>query len=109
MERFLHSYSSYFGGAIENLRELTVDKIRAFHREFYRPENLSIYVCGNWGDDDSILLNTLLAVEDTIVEKRLVNPPPPYERPWVHHTNMITAGDPSHPVSSSYSLIIMIV
>lgn len=98
----LHSHSSYTGGDIGNLRDLTVEQIRAFHREFYRPENLSIFICGNWGEDDSAILTTLLAIENRIVEKRMQNPPTPFERPWVHHNHLIEAGDSSKPVELTH-------
>ena len=94
----LHSHSSYTGGDIGNLRDLTVDQIRAFHRDYYRPENLSIFICGNWGEDDSVIIETLSTIENSIVEKRASNPPAPFERPWINHNHLIVAGDPSQPV-----------
>ena len=97
-ELFLHCYSSYTGGDIGNLRELTVDQIREYHREYYRPENLSIFICGNWGEDDTPIIETLLTIENAVVEKRTLNPPAPFERPWINHNHFIVAGDPSQSV-----------
>lgn len=39
-------YSSETGGLVENLRVLTNEKIREFHKEHYRAENLCIVVSG---------------------------------------------------------------
>ncbi|KAH3683917.1 hypothetical protein WICPIJ_005117 [Wickerhamomyces pijperi] len=39
-------YSSETGGLVENLRVLTNEKIREFHKQFYRAENLCIVVSG---------------------------------------------------------------
>lgn len=94
----LNQHSSYTGGDIANLRELKVDQIRQYHKEYYRPENLSIFVCGNWGNDDIAILQSLLSIEDSIVEKRIAQPPTPFERPWIHHDHLITEADPSHSV-----------
>lgn len=39
-------YSAETGGICANLRELTNDKVRRYHAEFYRPDNLCVIVTG---------------------------------------------------------------
>ena len=53
-----------------------MDQIRRFHRDFYRPENLC-----KW-EDDTPLLQAVLAFEDKILGKRARDDIPPYQRPW---------------------------
>lgn len=74
-------YKSETGGIMKNLREtLTNDKIRAFHREFYRPENLCVVVTGQVKEDE--ILSSLSAFEKRIIEKRQKVPAPNFTRPW---------------------------
>lgn len=41
------AYRSETGGLLKELRSLDVDTVRAYHREFYHPQNLCIVVVGN--------------------------------------------------------------
>ncbi|KAL4808989.1 Metalloenzyme, LuxS/M16 peptidase-like protein [Aspergillus unguis] len=68
------------GGMMEQLRVLSADRIRAFHREMYQPKNLCLVITGEADHED--LLETLDKFEDTILD---VIPPPdaPFKRPWV--------------------------
>ena len=50
-----------------NLRELTVEKVRQYHRDFYRPQNLCVIVTGNV--ETQRILDALEPVEQRILEK----------------------------------------
>lgn len=40
-------YRSMFGGVLHNIRtSTTIDKVRSFHKKFYRPENLTLIIIG---------------------------------------------------------------
>ncbi|KAL4775548.1 Metalloenzyme, LuxS/M16 peptidase-like protein [Aspergillus nidulans var. acristatus] len=68
------------GGMMEQLRVLTADRIRAFHREMYQPKNLCLIITGEADHDD--LLETLDRFEDTILDV-IPSPDSPFKRPWV--------------------------
>ena len=40
-------YSAETGGKMENLRSLTVEKVRRYHAEYYRSENVILVMSGN--------------------------------------------------------------
>jgi len=65
---------------MDQLRVLTADRIREFHREMYQPKNLCLVLIGEIDHKD--LLNILDGFESTIV-----NDVPaidaPFQRPWV--------------------------
>ncbi|KAF2098528.1 putative zinc metalloprotease [Rhizodiscina lignyota] len=68
------------GGLTKNLRVLTADRIREFHREMYQPKNLRVVLVGEVDHDN--LLEILDDFEDTI----LSDVPPlkaPFTRPWI--------------------------
>ena len=67
------------GGMLEQLRALTADQIRAFHRGIYQPRNLCIVVLGDIVESD--LLHRLSKLEDSITGD-LPNPKAPFSRPW---------------------------
>lgn len=39
-------YRAVTGGRVENLRKLTNEAVKAYHREYYRPDNLCIILTG---------------------------------------------------------------
>jgi Zn-dependent M16 (insulinase) family peptidase len=41
------SYSSETGGILKDLRDLNVDTIRNYHKDYYRPDNINIIISGN--------------------------------------------------------------
>jgi len=53
------------GGLMENLRVLTADRIRAFHKEMYQPKNLCLVLVGEV--DENHLLQILDDFEDGIL------------------------------------------
>ncbi|KAG2209536.1 hypothetical protein INT47_008380 [Mucor saturninus] len=71
-------YRSETGGLMERLRELSVDKIRDYHKSYYRPDNLCLIITGKVDKDD--LLKALEPVEESIIKK---GPLPEMQRPWV--------------------------
>lgn len=68
------------GGMMEQLRVLTSDRIRQFHREMYQPKNLCLIIVGEVDHDD--LLQILDKFEGTILED-IPKPDAPFKRPWV--------------------------
>ncbi|KAL8961254.1 MAG: hypothetical protein Q9193_002162 [Seirophora villosa] len=68
------------GGMMEQLRVLTADRIRKFHRDMYQPKNLCLVLVGQV--DHADLLHVLDNFEDSILDDI---PPPngPFKRPWV--------------------------
>ncbi|KAL1304974.1 hypothetical protein AAFC00_003879 [Neodothiora populina] len=68
------------GGMMEQLRVLTADRIREFHREMYQPRNLCLVLIGEI--DHKELLQILDDFEPTIL-KDVPSPDTPFKRPWV--------------------------
>lgn len=71
-------YSAETGGIMHNLRTSTSNiKVQNYHREFYRPENLTLIITGQVKIDD-----VSKALE--LVEKRILAKPKKAEfvRPW---------------------------
>ena len=68
------------GGMMEQLRVLTAERIRAFHREMYQPKNLCLVITGEV--DQANLLETLDEFESTILDV-IPHPELPFKRPWV--------------------------
>ncbi|KAL2833447.1 Metalloenzyme, LuxS/M16 peptidase-like protein [Aspergillus cavernicola] len=68
------------GGMMEQLRVLTAERIRAFHREMYQPKNLCLIITGEVNHDN--LLETLDQFEDTILDV-IPSPDSAFKRPWV--------------------------
>jgi Zn-dependent M16 (insulinase) family peptidase len=67
------------GGLMENLRVLTAERIRQFHRDMYQPKNLRIVLIGEV--DHTNLLDVLDKFEDDIVDK-VPAFDAPFQRPW---------------------------
>ena len=70
-------YRSETGGLIADIRQLKADTIRQYHAAYYRPDNLSIVVCGEV--EAAALFAVLEGVEADIVAR---GPLAPLERPW---------------------------
>ena len=68
------------GGLMENLRVLTADRIRKFHREMYQPKNLCLVIMGEVDHND--LLDIVDNFESTITDI-IPKPDAPFKRPWV--------------------------
>lgn len=48
-------YKMNTGGRLDALRATNIDRVRDYHKRFYRLDNISIVICGNVGDFTSIL------------------------------------------------------
>ncbi|KAL3870528.1 hypothetical protein ACJMK2_038582 [Sinanodonta woodiana] len=71
-------YKSETGGIMKNLRESTSHaKVCAYHKAFYRPDNLSVIITGHVEPDK--VFAALQPLEEKIVSK---GPLPPFSRPW---------------------------
>ncbi|EDO00209.1 hypothetical protein SS1G_03069 [Sclerotinia sclerotiorum 1980 UF-70] len=68
------------GGLMENLRILTPERIRAFHKEMYQPKNLCLILIGEVDQDE--LLDILDTFEEGILDD-IPSPTAPFKRPWV--------------------------
>ncbi|KAG7892759.1 hypothetical protein KL936_000933 [Ogataea polymorpha] len=71
------AYRSETGGLVENLRTLTSDEIRQFHKEHYRPDNLCLIITGMV--DENELLDILEKFDAEITPL----PETPNKRPFV--------------------------
>lgn len=71
-------YGSVFGGALHNIRtSTTIDKVRAYHEQFYRPENLTLIITGK------ITSEKVFAALKPILEKIKTRPKlEEFTRPW---------------------------
>ncbi|KAJ8960912.1 hypothetical protein NQ318_020211 [Aromia moschata] len=71
-------YSSETGGIMKNLRESTNNtKVRDFHKEFYRPENLKIVITGQVKPNE--VFKSLERLEQKLVSKGCRGS---FQRPW---------------------------
>ncbi|XP_020287476.1 uncharacterized protein C05D11.1-like, partial [Pseudomyrmex gracilis] len=71
-------YKSVIPGTTKNLRESTNnEKVKQFHRKFYRPENLTILITGKI--IHSHIFQALLSLEQKIMSKKRNDI---FERPW---------------------------
>jgi len=61
-------YSAETGGKMENLRTLTVDKVRRYHREYYTPDNTILVLTGNVEGEE--FFKALDEVEALILKRR---------------------------------------
>lgn len=66
------SYSVETGGKLKNLREITMQDIREYHKKYYRPENFQLTITGQIRPHE--LFEALDKIETKILKKRL--PPP---------------------------------
>ncbi|KAF2156992.1 hypothetical protein K461DRAFT_317161 [Myriangium duriaei CBS 260.36] len=68
------------GGMMDNLRVLTAERIRRFHRDMYQPRNLSVVLIGQI--DHPQLLSILDKFESSILSD-IPSVETPFKRPWV--------------------------
>ncbi|KAL8954070.1 MAG: hypothetical protein Q9222_000127 [Ikaeria aurantiellina] len=79
------------GGMMEQLRVLTADRIRTFHRDMYQPKNLCLVIIGDV--DHADLLHILDSFETSILGD-IPKPEAPFRRPWVE-------SEPAQPLTKS--------
>ncbi|XP_033325130.2 uncharacterized protein C05D11.1 [Megalopta genalis] len=71
-------YKSITGGALKNLRESTNnEKVKQYHKDFYRPENLTLIIVGQIKHD--VVFEALLPIEEKIM---LRGSRDLFEKPW---------------------------
>lgn len=71
-------YKSCTGGIMENLRESTTnEKVRSYHHDYYRPENLTIIITGKVQHAE--VFKSLRKIENKILTKGNRGK---FERPW---------------------------
>ncbi|XP_076642310.1 uncharacterized protein C05D11.1 [Halictus rubicundus] len=71
-------YKSLVGGALKNLRESTNnEKVKQYHKDFYRPENLTLIIVGQIKHAD--VFNALQPIEQKILSKGNRGL---YNKPW---------------------------
>jgi Zn-dependent M16 (insulinase) family peptidase len=84
MRRLLYPEGDGFrmetGGLMKNLRVLTAERIRQFHRDMYQPKNLRLVIIGEV--DHANMLEVLDTFEDQIID-RVPAYDAPFKRPWV--------------------------
>lgn len=68
------------GGMMEQLRVLTADRIREFHRDMYQPKNLCVAIMGEVNHKE--LLEILDGFETSILPD-IPSPDAPFKRPWI--------------------------
>lgn len=74
-------YKAETGGYLANLRSSTsIQKVRRYHQQFYRPENLVLTITGRI--DEQQLFTTLRKTEEKVLRKRALKAPATFQRPW---------------------------
>ncbi|EHY52462.1 hypothetical protein ABEF95_014949 [Exophiala dermatitidis] len=68
------------GGMMEQLRVLTAERIREFHREMYQPKNLCLALFGEVDHDE---LLAILDEFETSIMNDIPSPDAPFRRPWI--------------------------
>ena len=68
------------GGMLEQLRDLSADRIRAFHREMYQPQNLCVAL---FGEVDHVELLEILERFESSILSDIPSPETPFKRPWI--------------------------
>ena len=74
-------YYVNFGGSLENLRtSTTIQKVRDYHKKYYRPENLVLIITGNIHQQQ--IFKKIASIEEKILDKELLNRGL-FKRPWL--------------------------
>ena len=79
------------GGMMDQLRVLTAERIRQFHRDMYQPKNLCVTLFGEV--DHKELLDIMDSFESSILSD-IPSPDTPFSRPWIE-------SKPAPPLTSS--------
>jgi Zn-dependent M16 (insulinase) family peptidase len=67
-------YEFNTGGRVKNLRDLTVEKVREYHKQFYRPDNVIVIITGPVNAEKTI--DALQTVEEKINTRKNTTPHP---------------------------------
>ena len=85
------SYTVQTGGRLKALREsTTIEKVRAYHKKYYRPENTYLTITG--GIEPAMIFAALDPVERKLMEK--MQDYPEWEKPFTvrFHNLQISSG-----------------
>lgn len=82
-----NGYRYETGGMLGNLRSLTNDRIRKFHKDMYQPRNLCLSIVGDVDKDQ--LFKVLNTFESNILEE-IPSLSSPFKRPWVNTDSIVT-------------------
>lgn len=83
----LCGYRYRTGGLLKNIRTSTNnEKVRNFHKRFYRPENLAVVVVGVV--DEEKFFNVLSSFEEKVISKGLSSS---FKRPWQTPVDALTS------------------
>ena len=76
-------YYALTGGKLENMRNsTTIEKVRAYHKKYYRPENLLLTITGRI--EENQLFETVRHIEEKLLNKWSEGGRPDYEKPWTN-------------------------
>lgn len=74
-----HGYSMETGGIMKNIRDsLSIEKIREYHSNYYRAENLAVIVTGQVEIDE--VAKAIAPIEKKIIERK--GKYPEFRKPW---------------------------
>lgn len=62
-------YACNTGGKLENLRTLSVEKVRQYHKTYYRPDNVCVVITGKVTPEQ--VIDAVLPIEQKIIAKNL--------------------------------------
>ncbi|KAI5818547.1 Metalloenzyme, LuxS/M16 peptidase-like protein [Pyronema omphalodes] len=74
------------GGMMDALRELTADRIRQFHKEMYRPQNLCVIIIGEVDEKELVTILDKFEKEHFSADYQLDTK---WKRPWVDSEKVI--------------------
>mmetsp|Transcript_23076 Transcript_23076/g.64999 ORF Transcript_23076/g.64999 Transcript_23076/m.64999 type:complete len:1253 (+) Transcript_23076:22-3780(+) len=74
------SYKSETGGRLKELRELTNEMVREYHKTYYRPDNLCVIVTGQV--DCAALCKACAPTVESILKSDRIKSLPPLEKPF---------------------------
>ncbi|CAH1183590.1 unnamed protein product [Phaedon cochleariae] len=81
-------YSSETGGIMKNLRESTTNtKVKNYHKDLYRPENLKVIITGQVKPED--VFEALKNLEEKLISRGNQEP---FQRPWQNPVPPLTEG-----------------
>ncbi|CAG9812208.1 unnamed protein product [Chironomus riparius] len=74
-----HGYSKETGGIMKNIREsLSIEKIRDYHKKFYRAENFAIIICGQVEIEE--IAKSIDSIEKKVIARK--DSYPKFTKPW---------------------------
>jgi len=56
-------------GILKDIRELTAKRVRDYHAQYYRPDNLCLIISGMFRGNDDKIFSTIEKIEENILKK----------------------------------------